>query len=100
MKILNSIFKYIRTKYTAIQLLLLAVIIVYAFFISEGSLIDRFTHDSKIRELNSEIDVYKKKIAEDVHKLQQIESDAGHIERFARENYLMKKENEDVFIIE
>jgi cell division protein FtsB len=82
-----------------VQLLIILVIIVFAFFISESNLFARFSYDAKIMELNSQIDYYRKKTVEDRKKLDQLESDKGQIERFARENYLMKKENEDVYII-
>lgn len=100
MKFLKSIFNYLITRYTKVQLLIILVIIVFAFFISESNLFARFSYDAKIMELNNQIEYYRDKSVEDKKKLEQLESDKDQIEKFARENYLMKKENEDVYIIE
>lgn len=96
----KSIYKYLTTRYTKVQLLIILVIIVFAFFISESNLFARFGYDAKINELDSQIEYYRKKTVEDKQKLQELESDKEHIEKFARENYLMKKDNEDIYIVE
>ncbi len=54
----------------------------------------------RIIELNNQIEYYREKTVEDKQKLQELQSDKDRIEKFARENYLMKKEDEDVFIVE
>lgn len=100
MKFFKSIFKYITTRYTKIQLLVIIVIVVFGFFISESNIFARFGYDAKIMELDGQIDFYKDKMAKDKQKLKELESDKDHIEKFGRENYFMKRENEDVFIIE
>lgn len=76
------------------------IIVVFAFFVSESNIFARFGYDAKIMELNGQIEYYKNKTVEDRKKLEQLQSDKEQIEKFARENYLMKKENEDVYIIE
>jgi cell division protein FtsB len=76
------------------------VIIVFAFFISDSNIFARFGYDAKIMELNGQIDYYRKQTERDRKKLKLLQSDKGQIEKFARENYLLKKENEDVFLIE
>ncbi|MDH6310880.1 cell division protein DivIC [Dysgonomonas sp. PFB1-18] len=100
MNFLKSIFRYLTTRYTKIQLLIMLVIIVFAFFISESNIFARLGYDNKIRELNGQIEYYRDKTVEDKQKLKELESDKDRIEKFARENYLMKRENEDVFIVE
>lgn len=100
MKILKSIYNYLITRYTKIQLLTILVIILFAFFITDSNIFARFSYDAKIMELNSQIDYYRKQTEEDKQKLKLLESDKDRIEQFARENYLMKKDDEDVFLIE
>lgn len=58
------------------------------------------------RELNREIDdvdqaieYYKEEIDADRNTLHDLDSVPGTLERIAREEHLMKRENEDVFII-
>lgn len=100
MKVFKSIFIYLTTRYTKIQLLIIFAIIVFGFFIGESNLFARFGYDAKIMELNGQIEHYRNKTVEDRQKLKELQSDKDRIEKFARENYLMKKENEDVFILE
>lgn len=100
MKILKSIFNYLITRYTKVQLLVIAVIIVFAFFITESNIFARLGYDADIMRLNGQIEYYRNKTVEDKQKLQELEADKDHIEKFARENYLMKKADEDVYIVE
>lgn len=100
MGIFKSVFNYLITRYTKIQLLIILVILVFAFFISESNIFSRFSYDAKIMELNGQIEYYRNKTIEDKQKLEELHSDKDRIEKFARENYLMKRPNEDVFIIE
>lgn len=99
-KILKRIYQYITTRYTKVQLLILVVIIVFAFFISDSSIFDRLSSDAKINELNEQIDFYREKAVKDKEQLEQLQSNKNDIEKFARESYLMKKPNEDVFVVE
>jgi len=73
---------------------------VFAFFITESNIFARLGYDSKIRELNGQIEYYHDQTEQDKQKLKELESEKDHIEKFARENYLMKRDNEDVFIVE
>jgi cell division protein FtsB len=68
-------------------------------FFDENSYLVHREFNSEVDELETAIDFYKKKIKEDkktIHNLQ----DSLQLEKFAREQYLMKKENEDIYIIE
>ena len=100
MKIFKSIFNYLITRYTKVQLLIMLVIIFFAFFISDSNIFARFGYDAKIMELNSQIDYYREKTEQEKEKLKLLESDKDQIEKFARENYLLKKDDEDVFVVE
>jgi cell division protein FtsB len=100
MAILKSAFNYLITRYTKVQLLIILAIILFGFFISESNIFARFSYDAKIMELNSRIEHYRNKTIEDKQKLQELQSDKDRIEKFARENYLMKKPDEDIFLVE
>lgn len=85
-----------RHKYL-ITLLVFGVIIV---FLDENSLIQRAKHREEIRELNEEIAKYRKQFEEDTRKLKELTDNPEALEKIAREKYLMKKPNEDIFIFE
>ena len=42
---------------------------------------------------------YQEKIKIDSRKLEELRTDRENLEKFAREQYLMKKDNEDIFIV-
>jgi len=99
MKIFKSIIKYLFSKFTKIQLLIILGLVVFAFIISDSNIFARIGYDSEIRELKGQIKYYKNKSEEDRRKLEELRSNKTNIEKFARENYMMKKDNEDIFII-
>jgi cell division protein DivIC len=51
------------------------------------------------RQLRSDCRYYTLRIVEDSTRLSELRKDASSLEKFAREQYLMKKDNEDVFVI-
>lgn len=67
--------------------------------VGDSNLYMRFKYDEKINSLEREIKEYKKEIEINSKKLNSLRTDKEGLERFAREEYFMKKENEDVYII-
>jgi cell division protein FtsB len=69
-------------------------------FLDENSLIQRAQHKREISTLKSEIARYRKQYEEDTRKLKELMNNPEALEKIAREKYLMKKPNEDIFIFE
>lgn len=96
----QKIKQYLSSRFTNLQLLTIGILIILAFFVSDSSLISRFTYDTEIYDLKKQIEFYREKSETDREKLNQLKSSKENVEKFARENYLMKKDNEEVFVIE
>ena len=79
----------------------LVTIVFFAltFVMGDSSLYKRYTYDEKIRSLEKEIKHYQKEIEINSKKLNDLHTDKEGLERFAREEYFMKKPNEDAYII-
>ena len=79
----------------------LVTIVFFAltFVMGDSSLYKRYTYDEKIRSLEKEIKHYQKEIEINSKKLNDLHTDKEGLERFAREEYYMKKPNEEVYII-
>ncbi len=99
--------KYIRKigsgrilGFSIYQIGILFVLIAMLFFFSDSNVIKRIRHESQIKDLKSQIEFYRNQTEVDKEKLNELQSNKEDLEKFARENYLMKKENEEVFIIE
>lgn len=82
-------------KYWFVSILVLSL----TFSTGDSSLYQRYLYDEKIRELEKEIKQYQKEIEINSQKLKDLRTDKDGLERFAREEYFMKRENEDIYII-
>lgn len=99
MKTNSKKIKKNRWGLNTIQVVVLATIVVVLFLFSDSNIKKRIDSDRKIKSLKNQIEFYKNQIEEDKIKLQEIQSDKKSLEKYARENYFMKKQNEEVFII-
>ena len=94
---LITVWKYIRQhKY----LNTIAAFLVIIVFLDENSLIQRQKHQQEISTLKAEIERYRQQFEEDTRKLKELTSNPEAMEKIAREKYLMRRANEDVFIFE
>lgn len=100
MEQLKRIGRYILRKFSKIQLAIIVVLIICCFVIGDSNIFSRFSYDLEIHNLKNQIEYYQEKTETDKRKLNELRSDKDNIEKFARENYLMKKEDEEVFLIE
>lgn len=94
---LLTIWNYIRRHKYMITVLIFIVVIG---FLDENSLIQRVKYRSEISALNSEIEKYRKQYEEDTEKLKELTTNPEALEKIAREKYLMKKPDEDIFVFE
>ena len=74
--------------------------LVWVLFFDSNDFINQFRMSSKLNDLKNEKTYYEEKIVEVKEEKQELFSNARQLEKFAREKYLMKKANEDVFILE
>ncbi|MCX8491962.1 MAG: septum formation initiator family protein [Cyclobacteriaceae bacterium] len=73
---------------------------VWMLFLDSNDLISRFKLGAKLRNLDREKAYYNEKIADVEKDRHELMMDRELLEKFAREKYLMKKEAEDIFIIQ
>lgn len=91
----RNLFQRFANKYTFVGLLF----VIWIALFDKYSFIDRLQLRSKINQLENEQKYYREKIEEDKRKKEELLGNRDNLEKFAREQYLMKKENEDIFII-
>ena len=92
---LRKLFQRFANKYTFVGLLF----VIWIALFDKYSFIDKLQLRSKINELEQEKNYYREKIEEDKRKKDELMGNRENLEKFAREQYLMKKDNEDIFII-
>jgi cell division protein DivIC len=85
----------LRNKYVVSTL-------IFSVWVGVFSDIDAWFMFKKHRELSrkkAELEKYEHQTAQALQALEELSSDSRNIEKFAREQYFMKRENEDVFVI-
>lgn len=76
------------------------VALVWIAFFDRYNLVDRLQTQMHLRELRQDLAFFKAERDEIEETRNMLESDLGELERFARENYIMKRPSEDLFLIE
>jgi cell division protein FtsB len=68
-------------------------------FFDKNDVVAQYEYRSQVNKLQEEKDFYVKEIAKVKKDLNELNTDLNTAEKFAREKYFMKKDNEDVFVI-
>ena len=86
---------FLRNKY----ILTVIIFVVWVTLLDSNNLIARYKEMSELRKLKIDQEYYMKRIEEDKRKLHELKTDNKNLEKFAREQYRMKKPDEDLYII-
>lgn len=89
-------YHYILNKYVVVGL----AFIIWMIFFDQNSYLLHKELDEDITNLKEERAYFEKEIQQEQESLDMLNQDPEEYERIAREKYLMKKENEDIFVIE
>ena len=73
--------------------------LVWMTFFDRNDMISQLDYRSQVNKLKAEKEFYNKEIAQVEKDLTELTTDQKKLEKFAREKYLMKRDNEDVFVI-
>jgi cell division protein FtsB len=92
MKRLLNLF---RNKFFIVTL----AFVVWMIFFDKNDLFSQYQYHHEVSKLKQERDFYQKETVKVHQDLDELTSDKEKLEKFAREKYLMKKPNEDVFVI-
>lgn len=92
---LNYIPTYIKNKY----FLSGSIFLVWVLFFDQNNLITQFSYKQELNKLLDDKQYYIQEIKSTIDNLNELMSNPKTLEKFARENYLMKMDNEDIFVI-
>ena len=73
--------------------------VVFVGFVDENSIWHHYVNRYKIREVRAEIEKYNEKTDEANEILRRLKTDPSEVRRVAREQYFMREDNEDVFVL-
>lgn len=71
---------------------------VWITFFDNNNLIDRWHFKKQLNELNEKRDYYQQEIEKNKQDLEALMGNKEKLEKFAREKYLMKKDDEEIFV--
>ncbi len=91
----RKIFRKLDNRYTWAALAFL----VWIVFFDRYNMITRFKTMGELKNAKDQKEYYEKEIEKDLHSIQELTTDTASLEKFAREKYLMKKDDEDIFLI-
>ena len=95
MSVLKFIFRILINKY----LLTTVAFVVWMVFFDSNNLLTRNKIQEKLDALNLEKQFYLDEVRRDSTLTEQLLTDSSQLEKYARERYLMKKENEDLYLV-
>lgn len=92
---MNKFFGIIRNKYY----LTLIVFFIWMLFLDRNDFISQYSYRSTLRQLEKDKLYYMEEIEKVKADLDELSTNQVKLEKFAREKYLMKRDNEDIFVI-
>ncbi|HVN58610.1 MAG TPA: septum formation initiator family protein [Bacteroidales bacterium] len=91
----DKIPSFLKNKY----FLTITIFAIWILLLDTNNLLDRVKQVSELHKLKQEKEYFSKKIEDDKKKLNELKTDDHNLEKFAREQYKMKKKNEDLYIV-
>ncbi|WP_461639716.1 FtsB family cell division protein [Labilibaculum euxinus] len=89
------ILRIVRNKYVITFL----IFYFWLFFFDQHSVWERKGNEDTIESLEKEKAYFIEKIETDKNRIHELKTNRKNLEKFAREQYLMKKKGEDIFIM-
>ena len=96
MKLLAHIPAWLKNKYL---LTALGFAVWILFFDARDFITSHFREKGELRKLEASKKYYEQQIATTRQELEQLKSNPALLEKYAREKYRMKKDNEDLFLV-
>lgn len=76
------------------------IFLIVFLFIDQFNLFEQFRLKKTLKDQQQQIEFYEQEIAKERQLLEDLEHDTATMERMARENYMMKRDNEVIYLIE
>lgn len=94
-KVFRILLKVIKNKF----IVSILVFIIWVTFFDRNDIISKYNSHLTLLELKKEKQFYIESISKDKNQIHLLKTDVKNLEKYAREEYLMKQDNEDLFII-
>lgn len=95
-KIADRLPFFLRNKY----IFTIAIFLLWLLFFDKTNVVNHISELSKIHKLKTQKELYEEGIKDINSQLNLLNTNNQTLERFAREQYYLKKEGEDIYLIE
>ncbi len=95
MKLLTHLPSWLKNKY----FISLAAFAAILFFLDKNDLFTQFERRQELKKLQQSREYYTTQITSERKELEALKTNPATLEKYAREKYLMKRDNEELFII-
>ena len=76
------------------------VFLIIILFFDQFNVFEQIRMHKTLKDQEQQIEFYKQEIANEKQLLEDLQNDTATMERVARENYMMKRDNEVIYLIE
>lgn len=94
-KYADKIPPWLRNKY----IITIIIFVLWVLLFDANNLLDRWRDMRLFKSLEKDREYYNQRVEEDRRKLEELRTSDENLEKFAREQYRMKKPDEDIYII-
>lgn len=95
MSLIEKLPSFLKNKY----LLTLAGFVVWMLFFDDRDFLTNYRHHRELQLLEKSRNYYTQQIEDTRKELDQLKNQPATLEKYAREKYRMKKDNEDLFVV-
>ncbi|RYY29983.1 MAG: septum formation initiator family protein [Chitinophagaceae bacterium] len=95
MKIIDQLPPWLKNKY----IITACLFGIWLLFFDDRDVVSQLRHSRELTRLEESRDYYVEEIRRTAAELDKLKSDPATLEKYAREKYRMKKDEEDLFII-
>ena len=95
MKLLNHIPSFLKNKY----FISIAVFGVVILFLDKNDFFTQLDRKKELRKLEQSKQHYTSENASEPKEIEALKTNPATLEKYAREKYLMKRDNEELFLI-
>lgn len=95
MKYLTQLPSWLRNKY----FIALAAFAIVMLFLDKNDLFTQYHRQQELQKLQQSKRHYTAELAAERKQLEALETNPASVEKLAREKYLMKRDNEELFLV-
>lgn len=88
-----------KVFYTNKYFIVTVLFLIFITLISQNNLIERISAIKTKNDLIKQKEYYQNKIKENTEKIRELRSNKALLEKFVREEYLMKQKDEVIFLV-